>query len=79
MNAIIIFSAKEGKKCEQFKNDLISATDNYQKEVRTLSAKLADETALALTLEEENKKLKTKLDKSCRRTACSTASDLCQT
>ena len=53
---------KEVKKCERYKKELKSVTENYQKEIQSLSAKLSDETALSLTLEEENKKLKTKLD-----------------
>ena len=54
---------KEVQQCEKYKNELKSVSENYQKEIRSFSAKLADETALALTLEEENKKLKSKLDK----------------
>ena len=54
---------KATKKCEHYKKELQSVTTHYEKETRTLSAKLADETAAALSLEEENKKLKTKLEK----------------
>ena len=54
---------KEVQQCEKYKSELKSVSENYQKEIRSFSAKLADETALALTLEEENKKLKSKLDK----------------
>ena len=54
---------KEVQKSEQYKNELKSMSENYQKEISSLSAKLSDETALSLTLEEENETLKTKLDK----------------
>ena len=38
-------------------------TKHYEREIKTLSGKLSDETALALTLGEENNQLKTKLQK----------------
>ena len=54
---------QEAEKCEQYRTNIKSVTEQYESEIKALTGKLADETALALTLEEENKQLKTKLQK----------------